>query len=339
MLAQRLLPFGCAAVLGLLLVLVPGQEYRRGLLLVAVGLTVLVGLLVVLAPWRRLPLGFRVVPALAYLIAVGCLRHSLGGTASGVSPLVLLPVVWIALYGSRRDLVVILAGIAAFYAAPMLAFGSPAYPSTGWRLGALQVVIACIIGSTVQGLIRQVREQAEEARAGERERARLLAQVRELAHSDALTGVANRRGWDEILERQLARDDRGPATGSPCLVLIDLDGFKSLNDAEGHAAGDRALQDIAASWEAELRPRDFLARLGGDEFGMLLEDCDIGTAERVVARLREATSCGLGCSAGIARWDGEETAEALQFRADQMLYAAKRAGRNRTRIAGLELVS
>jgi diguanylate cyclase (GGDEF)-like protein len=265
---------------------------------------------------------------------VALLRHSLGGAAGGVGPLVLLPVVWMALYGTRRELHVLLVGIGCVYAVPMVALGAPAYPASGWRLVVLQVVLAGIVGATVQRLIGQVRIQADQARVAATERAMLLAQVEDLARTDALTGVGNRRHWDEAVEARFAA---GAVRGPVCVVVLDLDGFKQLNDTDGHAAGDRALRASATAWQAQLRLGDLIVRLGGDEFALLLEDCETGVAERVVARLRATMPAGLGFSAGIAEWDGSESAAALQLRADALLYAAKRRGRNPARSGRLEL--
>jgi diguanylate cyclase (GGDEF)-like protein len=108
------------------------------------------------------------------------------------------------------------------------------------------------------------------------------------------------------------------------IAVLDLDGFKALNDTHGHAAGDRCLKDCVAAWSAQLRPADLLARLGGDEFAILLPGCELADAQAVAARVRAATP-GIGCSVGVAEWDGAESSQALHRRADRMLYAAKRA--------------
>ena len=111
--------------------------------------------------------------------------------------------------------------------------------------------------------------------------------------------------------------------------MLDLDHFKRFNDARGHQAGDRLLEDAARAWDAQLRPTDTLARYGGEEFALLLPHCDTATAESIVARLLEAVPDGQTASCGIAEWDGSETAEALTARADAALYMAKRDGRAR----------
>jgi diguanylate cyclase (GGDEF)-like protein/PAS domain S-box-containing protein len=155
-------------------------------------------------------------------------------------------------------------------------------------------------------------------------------ELRDLARTDPLTGLANRRLWDERLAVELARAAR---SGQPlCVTALDLDRFKPYNDRFGHAAGDALLREMTAGWRGVLRASDLLSRLGGDEFAVLLPDCDATCAEAIVGRLQEvlpAAAEGVGCSAGLVRWEPGETAGALLARADGALYAAKAAGRGR----------
>ncbi len=320
-LARRLWPFATVAWFGVLLLPMPGHPIDAGWYAVGTALTAAVTLSVIWAPWHRAPVASRLLPALAYLAAVGSLRHAAGGNASGVGTLVLLPVLWVALYGTRRELVVILSGVALTFAIPLLVVGAPDYPASGWRGGFFTTLLATMIGTTVQRLITRVRAQAATARAAERERERLFAQVEELARTDPLTGVGNRRAWADAVERALTNATRREAPVT--LALLDLDGFKTLNDTAGHHAGDVALQECAQAWAAELRAGDTIARLGGDEFGVLLPDCDLVEAGVVVNRLRDVTAGRLGCSAGVAEWDRAESADQWQRRADAELYAAK----------------
>jgi diguanylate cyclase (GGDEF)-like protein len=208
--------------------------------------------------------------------------------------------------------------VAATYIVPLLAIGAPRYPDTGWRSCVLTVCQAAIIGLTVQRLVAKTRDQATTARRHLEDRDHLLERVNELARTDALTGTANRRCWDEQFAAELAR-----GAGRVSIAVLDLDGFKALNDSQGHAAGDRCLKDCAAAWSAQLRPGDLLARIGGDEFAILLPGCTLDDAHAVASRVREATP-GIGCSIGVAEWDGAETSHALHRRADHELYAAKR---------------
>jgi diguanylate cyclase (GGDEF)-like protein len=159
-------------------------------------------------------------------------------------------------------------------------------------------------------------------------RADLLGRLQHMARTDDLTGLPNRRHWEEQLPRELARASRG--SQPVCVAMLDLDHFKDFNDRHGHQAGDRLLRGAAASWRETLRSYDILARYGGEEFSVILPGCTIDDGMRLVERLRAGTPEGESVSAGIAAWDGEEAPEALVGRADAALYRAKRAGRDRT---------
>jgi diguanylate cyclase (GGDEF)-like protein len=158
------------------------------------------------------------------------------------------------------------------------------------------------------------------------DRARLLSQLQEAARTDDLTGLPNRRAWDEELPRELARAARDARP--VCVAMLDLDRFKRFNDDRGHQAGDRLLKRAASAWASRLRTSDMLARYGGEEFSLLLPGCTVADAHRLVQRLRAAMPDGETVSAGIACWDETESAEEFVGRADAALYAAKRGGRN-----------
>ncbi len=156
----------------------------------------------------------------------------------------------------------------------------------------------------------------------EAERERLLVSVQELARTDPLTGLANRRVWNERVDEELRRADR---TREPVTIaMLDLDDFKTLNDTRGHAAGDELLRDVATRWRAQLRDIDLLARIGGDEFCLLLPGCSAGEEHPVLQRLLAEMPEGHTVSAGVARWDGVEDASRLLERADHALYQHKK---------------
>jgi diguanylate cyclase (GGDEF)-like protein len=159
-------------------------------------------------------------------------------------------------------------------------------------------------------------------------RVELVSRLEMVARTDDLTGLANRRAWDEQLPREMlrAKRDEKPL----CVAMVDLDHFKRFNDERGHQAGDRLLKEAAAEWSGELRATDLLARYGGEEFALALPACPPDQALMVVERLRAATPEDQTCSAGIAHWDGLESAAALVGRADTALYEAKRTGRDRS---------
>jgi diguanylate cyclase (GGDEF)-like protein len=156
----------------------------------------------------------------------------------------------------------------------------------------------------------------------------LLAQMSDMASTDALTGLPNRRAWELRLQQALLEGE------AVTLAMLDLDRFKEYNDTHGHPAGDRLLRETAAVWREELRAGDFLARIGGEEFGLLLAATVAGDATAVVERLRERMPYRQTCSAGVVTLLAGESAESLVARADEALYASKTGGRDRVTIGG-----
>ena len=156
----------------------------------------------------------------------------------------------------------------------------------------------------------------------------LFQRLADTATRDSLTGLPNRRAWEDLLRAGLAdaRQVRQPIS----IAILDLDHFKRFNDANGHQTGDRLLREAGAAWKNTLRKNDVLFRWGGEEFTVILPNCDHDQAMEVVDRLRDATPGGETSSAGVATWNGSETAEELFARTDTALYRAKGSGRNRT---------
>jgi diguanylate cyclase (GGDEF)-like protein len=150
----------------------------------------------------------------------------------------------------------------------------------------------------------------------------LAQQLREQTCRDSLTGMHNRRFWDEHAPRELARCLReGRAITAVC---IDLDGFKALNDERGHAAGDDILVALGARWRPLVRAPDVLVRWGGDEFVLLL-DTDVIGATAIAYRLVDSTRDLINAAIGVAAWDRRESVGRLLERADQALLIAKRS--------------
>ncbi len=158
--------------------------------------------------------------------------------------------------------------------------------------------------------------------------------MQKLAREDALTGAVNRRGLDDALPIEFSRSQR---SGEPLsVVMIDLDHFKRYNDRRGHPAGDAVLRGAAQAWLKQLRPTDLLARYGGEEFTLVLPGVGTEEAVHMVDRLRALVPDRQTFSAGVAAWDGNEAGPQVLQRADQALLQAKKAGRNRTMVAGRE---
>lgn len=163
---------------------------------------------------------------------------------------------------------------------------------------------------------------------------RLMGQLDQLAHEDALTGVLNRRGLDEAMPVEMARAQRlGYAL---TVAMLDLDHFKRYNDRRGHGAGDKLLRAAAQAWRGQLRPTDVLARYGGEEFTLVLPACGADDAVAMIERLRPLMPERQTFSAGVATWNGTDPPDELLRAADIALLQAKRAGRNRTVVAGRE---
>ncbi|MBM2615852.1 GGDEF domain-containing protein [Actinoplanes sp. LDG1-06] len=204
---------------------------------------------------------------------------------------------------------------------------SPTLLITQELTGGIVDGLAIGIGSAIMFLLVMVRftqllKQAE----------RQSALVRELSRRDELTGLHNRRSWNDEFPMFLAR---ARAENIPVVVgMIDLDHFKHFNDTYGHPAGDQLLRSAAQAWTGELRAYDVLARYGGEEFIVLLTGLSLTEAVTAVERLRAVTPLDQTFSAGLAEWDFEEPADDLVARADKALYAAKNSGRDRVCTAG-----
>lgn len=170
------------------------------------------------------------------------------------------------------------------------------------------------------------------------ENARLFAQVNHLATTDELTGVASRRHFYYLAEREVSRAKRHR---HPLVVMMaDVDHFKTVNDTYGHGIGDAVLKTVASRLSRSLRDADLLGRYGGEEFVFLLPETELETAKDLIAeRLREAIAGpGIETESGSIRVTvsvgvcgdpaGESSLTELLKGADAALYAAKRAGRN-----------
>lgn len=158
--------------------------------------------------------------------------------------------------------------------------------------------------------------------------------IAEQAESDELTGLANRRRFLARLEEEISAADRYGISLS--LVMLDVDHFKRINDTAGHAAGDAVLRDVADRMLAITRACDTAGRLGGEEFGWLLPNTGPNEAAEAAERLRrsfEAATFAAGrrvtASFGVATFASGDTSADLLRRADELLYRAKREGRNR----------
>ena len=177
---------------------------------------------------------------------------------------------------------------------------------------------------------------------------RLVADLQRLSRRDGLTGLLNRRALEEAMSRQVARSRRSGEAF--CVLMLDADHFKQINDRFGHAVGDLALKHLATLLRGHMRDVDRLARFGGEEFLVLLPGLALADALPVAERLREVVASEplphadgmirLSVSVGMAEWGGaQEDPSRLLVRADAALYEAKRRGRDRVASAGQGLDS
>lgn len=274
---------------------------------------------VVTALTRRHPIPFYLA-VYGGLVCLTMLQAGTGGAASGYSILALMAMLWFGLFASDRELAAGVGVLAACAYLPMLVFGPPDYPIE-WGHATLLLFVGCAVAGSLRALTRETEK--------------LTAQLRMEAGIDSLTGVLNRRGWEEAAERQLAASRR--AETPVALAMFDLDHLKNVNDTRGHDAGDAALCEVADGLRELLRAGDTLGRLGGDEFVALLSGPEPDRAVEAVGRVQSGVSDLARFSAGVAAWDAGESLEELIRRADTALYAAKVAGGGRIEISGRSL--
>ena len=289
--------FTFKALIALAVLTFPLDAHQPTGLLAAGGVTAFTagGLVWALGP-RMTMRSFHSVAAIAVIAASALVAdaHTTGGVmvAAFAYP-------WIAIYAAhffrRRAVNALGAFITAGFAAGLVADGVP-HAAIFWLVVTTTVWSICIV---LGGLSEDLRRQVA---------------------TDQLTGALNRAGFAAAALRERAIADR---TGEPLVVAaIDLDGFKQINDRDGHAAGDVILATLARHWRARLRPRDILARHGGDEFMLLLPSTSTSDARAALARLHLADA-HVGWSVGLSEWTPGESLPAVLARADRQLYEAK----------------
>jgi diguanylate cyclase (GGDEF)-like protein len=173
------------------------------------------------------------------------------------------------------------------------------------------------------------------------EKVRLLGEVQQLAITDSLTGLHNRRHFFEQAEREFQRAYR--YRRPLCAIMLDIDRFKQVNDTHGHAVGDQVLRAVSARCRESLRDIDLLGRYGGEEFVGLLPEIDVDGAHNAAERLRQRVAerpidtnrgpVAATISLGVACLENCSDLATLINRADEAMYTAKKAGRNCTRVA------
>jgi len=273
-----------------------------------IGLAAFAGIVAVteLLIGERLPIWPNYVTQILSVLAISIgveFAHK-SAVAFAISSLFLLPTIFAASNYPSFLLLVYLAVQSGVSAGVLLTSGVP---------GAFAGWVAMAGTTCTVGLVVHVQQKA----------------LKVAAVTDPLTGLANRRAFEPMLERELARCER---LGHPLSVaVIDLDGFKEVNDALGHQEGDRVLAEMSQAWSGALRPFDVLARAGGDEFVLLLPSTDTVHAVEVLGRLARASAQDF--SAGVAIAVPGSRVEDMLRRADNACYAAKHKGRRQVAVS------
>lgn len=320
---RQLWPFILAYVLGFALAWLPGQGPEQPVALLGAGvLFFVIAASILLGGWSDVPEIYTLIPVFGLCLAVDLMRVASGnGSTAGYGSLLLVPVVWQALRRQQRELTLTIVMVSITNVIAVVFLSSPVPVVAQWRSIILFTVVAATLGQTVHRLVQS--------------RVELLDEISRMARTDALTGLANRRTWEDRFPEEVERSRR---QGLPLAVaILDLDHFKAFNDAHGHQGGDRLLVGAAAAWASDLRTGDLLVRWGGEEFALLLPATDEVEAAAILERLRSLTPEGQTFSAGVAvERFGPGSAidlESVVQAADRALYGAKRSGRARTAFA------
>ena len=270
-------------------------------------------------------MGVLVGTPIAGIVLIGCLNVLTHDASTAAQAFLAFPVLWAASHLRRNAVVLVTSSAVLGDAVTVFAVRAPAAAATDlFFFGTVLVVMGAMLlraGTTQERLVTALQEQAA---------------------VDSLTGLVNRRVFDEALETTLAR----PIAAGMALVLIDVDAFKSINDAHGHPVGDDVLVHLASVLAEQVRPDDaVLSRLGGDELAVLLPGCSADVAAVRAHALLEAvrttplpldggSTLHLSISVGVAHLpEHSRDLRGLYSAADAALYEAKRSGRGRVAVA------
>ncbi|HEY8878388.1 MAG TPA: diguanylate cyclase [Roseateles sp.] len=276
---------------------------------------------------------------IAFAISAAALGYAQAGPLRGACFPVLTLILMFGMFQLRGRSAYELSGLALVWFGGvmglMAAIDPAAYPPAV-EIGHF-VMLACMLPAVaaLTARLSRIRRRLSEQRE---ELARALAQLQAIATRDELTGLPNRRQMQALMDQELMRALRHPHDF--CIALVDLDHFKRVNDAHGHAAGDAVLRAFAQGGQTAMRGTDVLARWGGEEFLVLMPDTAMPPAVAGMERLRQQTAAlriaigngqqvSITVSIGLTgHRRGDTLAQTLE-RADRLLYKAKAEGRNR----------
>ena len=321
---NRSMPFVLTATVSLSVGIPLTSWYRPGLALA--GCVLLVALIIgcAVTPWSRIARAAQLVPPFALLVATLDLMLATGhGVRAPFSSLIVLPLMWLALYENRSAVLVAaaLTGV-ALWLAPM----SGSAESTGdGALSIFVLVVSCAgMGITLHGLVSDARQLAISLRQHQHA-------LEHLSLHDPLTDLSNRRGF--AAESQVAREHAQHHSRPFSVLYIDLDHFKNLNDTLGHDVGDLLLKEVAERLRTLVRATDTVARLGGDEFAVLVDGSEPVDALLLAAHVETALNrpyaaapeVPISASVGIAHSaDAGSDPDAVLSAADTSMFTRKR---------------
>ncbi len=293
------------------------------------GLASLIVTVLLVVVGERLPFGALYLLGPIGTALIGVAIATTAGYSDG-AVIYMWPVIWAAYHSRWRGTAFIVAWTAVVHGVALSTLPSRMAPIDRW----VDVVAAVAVVAVVVRVLSAERE-------------RLVARVSAEARSDALTGLANRRGFDERFAIEAARAERDGAWLA--VVSFDLDHFKGVNDRHGHEAGDRVLAWFGALLAQEVRAGDLAARVGGEELSVVLPRADAAEGERFALRIVELfradgaasgrrgfgvpAGLSLSVSAGVAAERAPHDGQVLLEAADRALYEAKLGGRDRVAVA------
>jgi diguanylate cyclase (GGDEF)-like protein len=320
---HRIAPFAITAIVSLA-VAAPLTAWDRPTLAISVGVVGAIGIAAaVLIPWRRVPRSAQLTIPFAFLIATLLLMSAAGQDVhSPFVSLLVLPLMWLALYESRGSVL----AAAALTAGGLAFVHLTALSSAPTAIGAsIFVLVVCCagMGDTLNSLVADARALAAALRENH-------IALEHLSLHDPLTDLTNRRGFAE--QTRLAHDRAETENRPFSLLYIDLDNFKALNDTLGHDAGDLLLEEVSSRLRELVRTTDTVARLGGDEFAILAEGSQpshaVHLAKRIDAALRlpyrVAPNLAVSASVGVAHsQDVNGDPDAALSAADKSMFLQK----------------
>src|SRR5438128_1464243 len=302
-----------ATMLWLLSLASLGSSQRPAVVAQGASLIVLAVVLTVALPWHRLPDVLKVVPPMLAILVGIRLQVLLDAGLWSDSTYLLMPMFWLAAFGTWTELRLGILVVAAGLSTEALIWS---HSGIGWGAASALTAATSLVALAIHELFRRIRARAERHPA--------------LQATDALTGLPGRRGWEERVPALLGL---AAATRQPvCMIVVHIDRLRAHADRYGRKDADRIIRGAAAMWRDRLRKADLMARLNGPDFAALLVGCSVEAAAGIAQRLSSFLDSPLSFSLGVAEWNGQESAAALYRRADAALERAKRAGGDRIEI-------